>query len=404
MKSELLRTRMDTAWDIVMTRFYNPDTKLLYDYVSGKNGSNGFAHLPTIEDIKASKPNVAGWTSGMEDSVLNGGSMLEAIIARYEITGEPEMKDLAADIFDGLYTCATISDQKGYLARSVSPIDKKTHYINSSRDQYTHWLYMGVLFYRSSLSNEEQKQKIREVLVSFAEKAERDVVAENDFSLLREDGKPGIFCEMYKNTMGRHEVNRYPMFYMAAYMVTGDGHWLEQYKKYRDWALEIAETTTYDTLDRETYCYLFLQMQYSLRLLYDGEEEEAYKLRYYKLMQFIAQIAYKHIRSALNGMDKIIYDMEILDWHTAPEHSYFRERGEDVYSPKINHANETFRLFRNAAEAILIGCICPDFRFSAEQCADIEALLLNAKYEKAFSYWVIQCCGAYWMYRLTQKD
>ncbi len=401
--SELLRSKMNNAWSIVMNRFYNPETKLIYDYVSGKNGENGFSHLPTPEEIKANKPNVAGWTSGMEDSVLNGGSMLEAIIARYEITNEESMRALAEDIFDGLYTCATVSEEKGYLARSVSPIDKKTHYINSSRDQYTHWLYMGVLFYRSPLANDEQKKKIKEVLVSFAQKAERDVVPENDFSLLREDGKPGIFCEMYKDGMGRHEVNRYPMFYMAAYMVTGDVHWLDQYKKYRDWALDIAETLTVELLNREAYCYLFLQMQYSLRLLYDGEEDEEYKLRYYKLMHFIAQIAYKHIHSALNNMDKIDYDGEILDWHNATEYSYFRERGEEVYSPKINFTNDLFRLFRNAAEAILIGCICPDFKFTEIQSADIEKLLFNAKYEKAYSYWIVQCCGAYWMYMLTQK-
>ena len=403
MDTELLRSRMDFAWSVVMERFYNPDTKLIYDYVSGKCGDKGFSHLPTLEEIKANKPNVAGWTSGMEDSVLNGGSMLEAIISRYEITGEEEMKAFAADIFDGLYTCATVSEESGYLARSVSPIDKKSHYINSSRDQYTHWLYMGVLFYNSALSTPEQKEKIKEVLVSFAKKAERDVVAENDYALLREDGKPGIFCEMYKDSMGRHEVNRYPMFYMAAYMVSEDGHWLDMYKKYRDWALNIAETLTEEMLNRETYCYLFLQMQYSLRLLYDGEKDAEYKERYLKLMEFLAKISYKHILLALNKLDTLDYTQEILEWRSAPEFSYFVERGEKVYSPKINHTNEVFRTLRNAGEAILIGCLAPTFKFDAEQSRDIEELLYRADYQNAYSYWLVQCCGAYWMYRLKNQ-
>lgn len=403
MKNTLLQTKMDGAWQVVMDRLYHPETKLIYDYVSGKDGDRGFSHLPTPEEIKQNKPNVAGWQSGMEDCVLNGGSMLEAIITRYELTGDESLRALAADIFDGLYTCATVSEQKGYLARAVTPIDKKSHYINSSRDQYTHWLYMGVLFYRSPLATEEQKQRIREVLVSFAEKAERDIVEENDYTLLREDGKRGIFCEMYKDTMGAHETNRYPMFYMAAYMVTGQAHWLSLYQKYREWALERAERLTEDTINKTPYCYAFLQMQYSLRLLYEGEEDPQYKKRYLDLMQFVAKYSYRYIRKALDEIGGLDYNGEIVDWRTPLSFSFFTQLGEQVYAPYINFTNDVFRTCRNAGEAIVIGCLCPDYQYTQQQAADVEALLGGMQYEKANSYWVVPCCGAYWLYLRTQK-
>ena len=388
MTKDILRSKMDVAWSFVTKRLYHTETKLIYDYVSGKDGDKGFSHLPTPEEIKQNKPNVAGWQSGMEDCVLNGGSMLEAIIARYEMTKDENLRGLASDLFDGLYTCATVSKDKGFLARGVTPVDGKAHYINSSRDQYTHWLYMGVLFYRSPLATEEQKQKIREVLAAFAEKAERDVTPENDFALLREDGTPGIFCELYGDRMGSHESNRYPMFYMAAYMVTGNAHWLELYQACRDWALELAERLTEESMNKNPYCYGFLQMQYSLRLLYDGEEDAAYKRRYYDLMCFVAKGAYRYIRTALTDVDQLDYNGEILNWRMPVN---------------INFTNNVFRTCRNAGEAIVIGCLCPDFKFTEQQCEDIEKLLASMRYEKANSYWPVPCCGAYWLYRLTQK-
>ena len=107
MTEKNLCSRMEDAWAVVMSRFYYPETKLIYDYVSGKYGDRGLKHLPTLDEIKQNKPNVAGWQSGMEDCVLNGGSMLEAIIAKFELTKEESLRKVAADIFDGLYLCAT---------------------------------------------------------------------------------------------------------------------------------------------------------------------------------------------------------------------------------------------------------------------------------------------------------
>ena len=402
MDANLLRERMDTAWSVVMNRFYRKDMKLIFDYVTGNDGQWGFSHLPTVEEINANVPNEAGWGTGMEDCTLNGGSMIEAIVARYAVTGEECLKDIASDIFDGFYKNATVSKDKGFLARSVSPYDNRSHYINSSRDQYTHWMYMGVMLYNSNIATPEQKKKIREVLVSFAQKADRDVIPENQYALLREDGKPGTYCEMY-GKMGIHEYHRGPMIYMAAYAVTGDEHWLDTYKKYRDWALEGAEKISYETINRETYCYLFLQMQYSIRLLYDYEQDADYKARYYKLMQTISTIAYKHVKAAEEKMDSLEFKSVVRGWRESPAQLIAMRHGVACYSHKVDAIDEVFRVMRNAAEAIVIGCICPDFKYSAEERDTIERFLYKAQYEKAYCYWPVQCVSAYWMYLLYQK-
>ena len=403
MDAVALRERMNVAWSVVMDRFYRPEEKLIFDYVSGKDGEWGFSHLPTLEEIAANVPNEAGWGTGMEDCTLNAGSMLEAIIARYEVTKDESLREVATDIFDGFYTNATVSKDKGFLARSVSPIDKRSHYINSSRDQYTHWMYMGVMFYKSDLSTPEQKEKIREVLVSFAEKADRDVIPENKYALLREDGKPGTYCEMY-GKMGIHEYHRGPMIYMAAYAVTKDKKWLDTYKnKYRDWALEGAEKINYETINRETFCYLFLQMQYSLRLIYDYEDEPSYKERYYNLMKIISTIAYKHVKAAEEKMDSLEFKSVVGGWREAPARLIEMRHGVACYSHSVDAIDDVFRIMRNAAEAIIIGCVCPDFEYNAEEQDTIERFLYNAKYEKAYCYWPVQCVSAYWMYMMYCK-
>jgi hypothetical protein len=204
-------------------------------------------------------------------------------------------------------------------------------------------------------------------------------------------------------TMGIHEYHRGPMIYMAAYAVTKDKHWLDMYKKYRDWALEGAERISEDTINRETYCYLFLQMQYSIRLLYDNEEEESYKQRYYKLMQTISTVAYKHVRTAEARMDTLEFKSEVKGWRSAPAYLLEMRHGVACYSHQVDAIDEVFRVMRNAAEAIIIGCLCPDFTYSEAEQETIEKFLYKARYEDAYCYWPVQCVSAYWTYLVSGK-
>ena len=139
------------AWRMAFERLWCEKTKLFYDFLSEDTPDGAISHLPTPEMIARQVPNPCGWGTGMEDSVLNGGVMLEALIALYQRTGEASILPALHEVAEGLLACAQVSGQEGFLARSLSPADGESHYSNSSRDQYTHWVYMCSLFLRHVL-------------------------------------------------------------------------------------------------------------------------------------------------------------------------------------------------------------------------------------------------------------
>lgn len=165
---------------------------------------------PAPEQIRADYPNACGWGTGMEDSVLSGGSAADALIALYRATGNKAIKPMLDELFRGLFACAEADGDSGFVARSLSPEDGKSFYCNSSRDQYTHYVYAAVRFYDSELSDEMQKETVRRTLVNLAKKCLREVTPENGYMLLRADGKESLVNTMWGN-LGPHEFLRLPM-------------------------------------------------------------------------------------------------------------------------------------------------------------------------------------------------
>ena len=114
-------------------------------------------------------PNPAGYGTGMEDCMLNAGIMMDAVVSRYEAAGDSSMRSYAERICRGLILDATVSSQKGYLPRGVSPADCQSHYIDTSRDQYTNWIYGAYRMYYSPLADEKQKDDIRSCISAMSE-------------------------------------------------------------------------------------------------------------------------------------------------------------------------------------------------------------------------------------------
>lgn len=396
-----LDVKMQKAWDFVLNKLYCKDTKLVYDYitVAGITGS-----LPTPEEIEACCPNPCGWGTGMEDSVLNGGSFLEAIISRYSVTKEEQLLAQATDIYEGLRTCATISSQRGFLARSVSPIDGKSHYINSSRDQYTHAIFALYLYWKSDMSTAQQKEEIKDILVSFAEKAEHDVVKENDYCLLREDGKPALvsqMCDEDHRHVLRHEVHRLPMFYMGAFAVSGDMHWWDKYIECRDRALDFAETFDDECIKIYDWCYALLQMQYSVRLLYDCEQEESYKARYGALLRKIASYMHVYTQKTRNIINNIEYRDVVENWRKLPAKFFWNvvSHGKSVYIPLTGVSDILQQTARNHTEAMVIYALAPDFEIPKEEIEFFEEFIQKVDFDKAVTYWPLLCADAWWVLR-----
>lgn len=402
-----MEKRIDIAWNFIFEKLVHPSTHQIYDYRTSEDADGAFRHLPTPEEMNKCIPNPCGWFTGMEDSDINGGIMLDASLDRYEVTGDESVKSYIDELYEGLMLNTRVSEQKGFLARAVHPADGKSHYMNPSRDQYTHWIYAMTHYYDSDLCNEDRREEIRNVLVSFAEKAERDVTEENDMSLLREDGKPALVCRMMGEKVMWHETNRLPMFYMAAYHVSGDVHWLDMYKSIRDWALDKAEKIEFD-MNFYKGVFALMQMQISLKLLYDLETEESYRERYKALMHRVAEGTEPYIFVSLECLDGYNNPTTVVPWRDCPPEFIEMTRvshGYEVYMRDVYRASvgDSFTTMRNASEGIIAQCLCPDFKVKKEQEEAFERAVSFIDFSKAFNYFPVNFCGAYWALRKNKQ-
>lgn len=389
---------MERAWNFIWDNFYDSRTSLFYDYLVRGQEDPAVWHLPDPELIKRQIPNPCGHGTGMEDSMLIAGTMMDTVLERYRATGDETMRTLAAAVYSGMELCADVAERPGYLARSVSPVDGVSHYSNSSRDQYTHWVYGAYMLYISPLSDEEQRQSIRRILVGFAEMCERDVVPENNWSILREDGKIGIYCEMWGD-LYPHEYLRLPMIYAAAWKVTEDAHWKEMYLRYRDEAFE--KTLPFSHTSGRTY--IGLQLQYSLKLLYELDEDEEFRLKCADLMRNIAEqyepVALSSARSVLLAENLAKLSWEYKPWNKVRA-SYVGFIGEMVYyNPGQSEFsdNGAFYPLRAVGEAAAVAALCPGYAVSDEVKKAVKDVLAAVDYDTHNTYAPLALINAYWL-------
>lgn len=393
---------IQSAWDFIFNKLWCEKTKLIYDYRTSEGADGAFRHLPTKEQIERSYPNPCGWYTGMEDGDISGGLMLDATICRYEVTKDNVMKKYADDLYEGLMLNATLGNTKGFLIRSRLPEDGKTHYVNSSRDQYTHWIYSMMHFYNSELSDETQRESIKKVLVEFAEKAEHDLTPENIyFSLLNDEGEPSLVCYMKGEMINRHESLRTAMIYMAAYVVTKDKHWLEKYQEERAWGLEFAEKIQCEK-NNFPRAFALLQMQLSVRFLYDYENEEAFKLRYKKLLERVAEGCEHFIFTANEYLKGYQMPKTVISWQKCPKEfmqTEWNPYGYEVLLPNVYAAScgdDVWQL-RNAADALIVQGLCTGWKIKQEQLEAFIEILETVSFADAFNHTPVSYCAAWWL-------
>lgn len=387
------------GWEFIFDKLFSKKTKLIYDYVTTEGEDGAFCHLPTIEEISQSYPNPCGWYTGMEDGDINGCIMMDAVLKRYEITQDDSLKQYAYDLYDGLMANAKVSSVKGFLARARHPKDGVTHYINSSRDQYTHWIDTMTRFYFSKYSNESQKNDIRTVIVEFAEKAEQDVKMENSYCLLDEEGNPALVCNMYGDKVWGHESCRLAMFYMSAYVITRNEHWLKLYHSIRDWGIDKAERfkSEYDYAG-----FALMQMQVSLRFLYDYETDSAYKQRYFAMLKKVANRMQPLVLDTREFVKDFNLPTTAVSWRDVPDEFVFEDSlsagGKKVIKPAVWFATmgQGWRKLRNAAESIIGQSLCPEYHFSQEVINDFLEILKTISFEKPCGYIPVLYNLAWW--------
>ena len=356
----------DRIREFLWNRLYCPETSLFYDSLSADGTFTGA--LPTPEEIALDIPNPCGWGTGMEDAMMIGGIMLEAVIRRFQVSGDMALREEARKIFAGMAKCATIGKTPGFLVRSISPVDGKSHYSNSSRDQYTHFIFSSILYFQSELSSPEERADIVRFLTGFAERALANVTAENDFDLLRDDGKVGMVTAMRGPTVWPHEAARLAMFYAGAYAVSGDGKWLRVYREHRDEAIEGSAKLATDP--RPVEIFALYQMQLSLEVLRAADPDPEYRERIAEVMRLPASRAIETLPmwAVRKPFEERVYNEP---WRQRPLHyTPWRRKplgGKPYFVPDYSEAIRQHRLIRAPGEAAAIQLMVPGGEFPADQ-------------------------------------
>jgi hypothetical protein len=387
---------MERAREVIWSRFYLPSVQTFGDYLSSYEAGREQAHLPKAEEVKRQYPNPCGYSTGMEDGAILGGAMLSLLCDRFEVTGEESLRARASDVFAGLRRCATVHGVRGFVARNVCPEDSESVYINSSRDQVTHFVHGLWKYYRSPLADEETRKQIREVLADVAERMIEFVTPENNFDFMRADGKPcplGI-CRMWE--VQAHEAARLPMIYAAAWDATGEERYREQWRKY------VSEAVAQSATPGENKpAYALLQMQCSLEVLHELETDPALKVTIQERMLHVRELGAKRFLWVLQAMaKKSPEEMQMLgpDWRHVPE--WKDQKGYP--NPQWGPYREIWHLTREAGEsAVILFMVDPSLVSDAERDS-LRNLLGHFDYLHNSSCGIVYHLAAYWKARRFQ--
>lgn len=383
----------DQAWEVTWNRFYLPKVQTFGDYLSSYEKGKEQAHLPTAEEVKRQYPNPCGYSTGMEDGAILGGAMLSVLCDRFAVTGDEGLREKAAGVFAGLKLCATVHGVRGFVARNVCPEDGRSVYINSSRDQVTHFVHGLWQYYRSPLADETTKKEIRVVLADVAERMLAFVTPENDFDFCRADGSrcPLGICRMWN--VQPHEAARLPMIYATAWDVTREERYREAWRRYA--ADAIAQSAT---PGENKPAYALLQMQCSLEVLHELEPDAALKATIHERMMHVRELAAKRFDSVCAQIaKKSTEEMRMTgpDWRKVPE--WRNQKGYP--NPQWGPFREIWHITREAGESGLILLMVEPGALSEAQQTALAGLIRGFDYAHNSSCGVIYHLAAYWKAR-----
>ncbi len=388
-----LEKKMGQAWEVVWGRFFHKDVETFMDYLSSYEAGKELAHLPSAEEVKRQYPNPCGYSTGMEDGMILGGAMLSLLCDRFAVTGEEGLRNNSAQVFRGMRRCVTVHGVSGFVARNVCPDDGKSIYINSSRDQYTHFVHGLWKYYHSPLADEATKVEIREILAAVADRMIEYVTPENDYDFCRADGKRGPLgiCRMWN--VQAHEAARLPMIYAVAWDTTGK----EQYRKlWRKYAAEAVAQST--SPSKNNPAYALLQMQISLEVLYQLEPDQDLKEKISKVMKNVSALAEHRLERTMKRIvKKSAGEMRMLgpDWRQVKE---WKNRG-GYKNPQWGPYREIWHLTREAGESALVPLVMDKPLLGELPKQQLEDLILRTDYLHNSSCGIIYHLAAYWKAR-----
>lgn len=380
-----LAAKVDQAWRSAWERFHDERTNLFYDFVCSYDPARRLAGLPTADDTARQYPNRNGWGTGMEDCAISGGVMLSMICDRFAATGDAGLRPFAQRAFAGMVLLGTLSPSEGFVIRGVSPSDGRSHYGESSRDQYTWYAYGLWRYYRSPLSSDEEKAAMQKIIAAVCSRLERNVTAENGYHIGCEDGAmDGLVDTMWKNAA--HEVARLPMIYAIGADVTGDAHWSELAGRYSPEAAEKSKEPS------TKIAYALLQQQVSLAALHELEESPALKQQWLEAMKLVVERARGFLPRCREYRVPEAESID-LDWRTWPLH----DSGSYRVPTRPEVCTHDDRAVRQPAEAAMVLLLCPEPSLTAEEVSLVRRMIGQVDYDRSVWYGLYYTQAAYWL-------
>jgi hypothetical protein len=380
-----LFNKAEEAWQFSRERFCDDRTHLFYDRAGSLEPAKRLAELPTLGEIARQHPNKNGWGSGMEDCAMSGGVLLSMLCDRFDATGDQSLRDPAQKAFAGLKLLGTIGKTDGFVARGASPADGRSHYCETSRDQYTWYVYGLWRYYHSPLAGQAEKDSMRKILAAICSRMERNVVAKNNYHLGRDDGTfDGLVDKMWN--VEAHEVARLPMIYAIGADLTGDRHWLQLAAQYS------SEAAKQSTGDSTKVPYALLQHQISLETLYQLETSPELKRQWLAAMRVVAERAARFL-TACRGYRPPEANGVNLDWHGWTMHQAMG----GYLSPQAPAAVVAEdRAVRQPAEAALAMLLCPGQTWTPEQLALLKQTIGQVDASKSAMNGIYYTQAIYW--------
>jgi hypothetical protein len=379
-----LRAKAEEAWRAAWDRFYDDRTHLFYDYVCSYEPAKRLAALPTPKEALRQYPNPNGWGTGMEDCAISGGLMLSMICDRFATTHDDALRPLAAKVFAGLASLVTVSATEGFVSRGICPSDGRSHYPESSRDQYTWHVYGLWRYYHSPLSQPEEKAAMRKIITAICRRMERNIVAAKNYSIGKDTGTfDGIVDKMWENLA--HEIARLPMIYVIGADLTCDAHWKELARRYS------PEAAAKSKVESTKIPYALLQEQVSLDALYQLEDSAELKKQWLEAMQLTADRAQVFFAKCLKYQPPSGAPFW-FDWRTWPL------RKSSIYQvpTRPNALLTEDRAIREPAEAALVQLLCPQRSLTPEQLALTKRMIAQVDYDKVVLYGHYYTQAVYW--------
>lgn len=349
--TESLKQKSAEAFTFVSDKLLHEKTNLVYDF--SLDCDEGF---PTPQEIAEGFPNPCGYDTGMEDGLINGATFLSACLTRLrEHDDENEakkLKALAHRLVLGMLQTALSAKESGFLPRAVCPSDGKSHYTDSSIDQYTMFTYGAYIYLKSGLCTKEEHALYAKILSNISGRAKRNITKENGYDMCREDGGSSKVTKFWGEKGFEFALYcRLPMIYLTTYEFTGENRWLEEYKALRDQAIEGTRP-----FSRPWHVYVLQQMQSALFVLKSLDPEEKYRKIYEDLSREVAEFAISLTDSIKERLaQKTDFNEPSIPFRERPLREipnpawgglkqFYTKRGDD---------NDTFFLMQDAANIVL---------------------------------------------------